>query len=470
MEARTLEFMREATGGEFFAGGGEVVVKGIFTDSRAPMAEGVFLAVMGERFDGHDFVGKVGEAGCRAFIVSRTEGIDFPVGSTVLKVADTVAAYGQIAAAYRRQFSKLVVIAVCGSNGKTTTKDMIAAVLARRGAVVASERSFNNQIGVPGTLLRITSQHEYAVVEVGTNHPGELKPLLQMVAPDYGVLTSIGHEHLEFFKSVEGVVEEEGTLAEVLPADGGLFINQDSVGVDAITKRLKPGVMVKRVGLGEYENDFNGRLLGVRPEGTDFSVKWRGGGSLIEVEYYIRPVGAQHVTNAMLAIAVGWMSGVATGKVQDALAECPASDMRSQVEVVHGVTILKDCYNANLESVKAALETLRMLPCGKIGNRIAILGTMSELGESALEAHQEVGRMAARLWLDYLFLYGEYAKEMKVAFESEGSEVTKVRLFDTMELLIKEVSSIVSKGDCVLVKASRSQRFEQIVESLERGL
>ncbi|MBP5760356.1 MAG: UDP-N-acetylmuramoyl-tripeptide--D-alanyl-D-alanine ligase [Verrucomicrobia bacterium] len=473
MEERTLEFMRKAADGKILMGSGETIVKEIFTDSRAPVPGGAFLAVCGDRFDGHDFIESTAQAGCRVFIVSRTEGIRFPEGSSVLCVKDTTLAYGQIAAAYRNDFPGLKVIAVCGSNGKTTTKDLIAAVLAKKGKVLSNLKSFNNHIGVPQTLLQITSDHQYAVVEVGTNHPGELVPLLKWIAPTHGVLTSIGNEHLEFFKNVDGVVAEEGTLAESLPENGVLFINADSYGYETICGRLNPKARKISIGCKTANADWIGRLLGISCQGTTFEIfhkaKEMGGfqGDIHVKTWQVRPLGAHQVTNALLAIAVARELGVPENDIADALRECPPSDMRAQVRSVNGMTLLVDCYNANLDSVYAALETLRSLQPETGGKRVAILGTMGELGETACEVHKKVAHRAAVSGVDIALFCGQYADEMKAVFEREGQTPSYAKSFDTLESLLKEVDSNVSNGDCVLIKASRAQRFEKIVERLE---
>ena len=473
MEERTLEFMRKATGGKILMGSGETVVKDIFTDSRAPVPGGAFLAVHGDRFDGHDFIESTAQAGCRVFIVSRTEGIRFPEDSSVLYVKDTIQAYGQIAAAYRKDFPGLKVIAVCGSNGKTTTKDLIAAVLAKKGKVLSSLKSFNNHIGVPQTLLQITSEHQYAVVEVGTNHPGELAPLLKWIAPTHGVLTCIGNEHLEFFKNVDGVVAEEGTLAESLPENGVLFINADSYGCETICGRLKPTARKITVSSKTTDADWSGRLLGISCQGTTFEIFHKAKemgefqGDIHVKTWQVRPLGAHQVTNALLAIAVARELGVTENDIAAALRECPPSDMRAQVRSVNGMTLLVDCYNANIDSVCAALETLRSLQPGTAGKRVAILGTMGEIGETSGEVHKEVARRAAISGVDVALFCGQHADEMKTVFEREGQTPSCAKSFDTLESLLKEVDSNVSNGDCVLIKASRAQRFERIVERLE---
>lgn len=463
--------MSEAAEGLIYFGSGDISVKGIFTDSRNPLPGGAFLAVEGERFDGHDFIEAVGKAGCRVFIVSRIEGHSFPENSSVLCVNDTVEAYGRIAAAYRRDFKEIKIIAVCGSNGKTTTKDLIASVLSKKGKTLSSRRSFNNHIGVPQTLLEIDSSHSFAVIEAGTNHPGELAALLKMIAPDYGVVTSIGHEHLEFFADLDGVLSEEGCIAETLPSEGALFIPEECYGVAQITKRLGKGVRCVTVSCQSPKKaELYGELQEINRSGTVFKVFSKAkevGTGQVDTRFktcQIRSLGAHHITNALLAICAGEEMGVPEDDIYMALSECPAPEMRTEVKVVGGLTLLIDCYNANLDSVCAALETLKTLGIIESEKTVAILGTMGELGRSADESHRQVALKAAVTGVACALFCGEYAGEMCEVFRANASANQFSEAFDTPEALFAEVDQYVSKGDCVLLKASRSQKFERLVQ------
>ncbi|HQC42346.1 MAG TPA: UDP-N-acetylmuramoyl-tripeptide--D-alanyl-D-alanine ligase [Verrucomicrobiota bacterium] len=463
--------MSEAAEGLIYFGDGDISVEGIFTDSRNPLPGGAFLAVEGERFDGHDFIEAVGKAGCRVFIVSRIEGLSFPEKSSVLWVNDTVEAYGRIAAAYRKDFKEIKIIVVCGSNGKTTTKDLIASVLSKKGKTLSSRRSFNNHIGVPQTLLEIDSSHSYAVIEAGTNHPGELAPLLKMIAPDYGVVTSIGREHLEFFVDLDGVLGEEGCIAEALPSEGALFIPEECYGIAQITKRLGEGVRRVTVSSQSLEKaGLYGELQEISRDGTVFKVFSKTkevGKDQVDTRFktcQIRSLGAHHITNALLAICIGKEMGVPEDDIYTALSECPAPEMRSEVKAVGGMTLLIDCYNANQDSVCAALETLKHLENKENGKTVAILGTMGELGRSAGESHRQVALKAAATGVACALFCGEYAEEMCEVFRTSASSEQFSKAFDTPETLFAEVDKYVSKGDCVLLKASRSQKFERLVQ------
>jgi len=297
------------------------------------------------------------------------------------------------------------VVAVAGSNGKTTTKELLAGVLRQKFATLWSEASFNNDIGVPLTLLKLESKYEVAVVEAGTNHPGELAPLLEMIRPRYGVLTSIGREHLEFFGDLAGVAREEGWLAEMLPEDGKLFVNGDDEWSGQIARRTRAGVV--RSGFSDG-NDWRVRGLQVDKEGVVFRVEapmadYAG-------EYRINLLGRHQVANALFAIAVGAELGVSRAGIERGLAECRPAKMRLQLWENNGVRVLDDAYNANADSMLAALQTLQEFPCA--GRRVAVLGDMAELGAHSEAAHEEVGRRAAELGVGQLFAVGKMAPVM----------------------------------------------------------
>jgi UDP-N-acetylmuramoyl-tripeptide--D-alanyl-D-alanine ligase len=362
----------------------------------------------------------------------------------------------RLAAAYRAEFA-LPVIAVGGSNGKTTTKDLIASVLRHRLNVLASEASFNNDIGVPLTLLRLETAHQAAVVEAGTNHPGELAPLIRLARPQIGVLTNIAREHLEFLGDLEGVAEEEGWLAELLPADGTLFLNGDSPWAEAISRRTCARVV--RVGSGPT-NDWRARDVRVSPSGVTFRVtspqaQWEG-------EYRLHLVGRHQVTNALFALAVGAAFGLGRPEIHRGLAQCAAPRMRMQLWESNGVRVLDDTYNANADSVNAALQTLVELPCR--GRRVAVLGDMAELGTHSEAAHAEVGRRAAELGVGQLFAVGRFAPITAQAARAAG--LTRVIELGDVEPAITAVKQFLRPGDLVLLKASRAARMERVAGAL----
>jgi UDP-N-acetylmuramoyl-tripeptide--D-alanyl-D-alanine ligase len=452
-----LKFVAEACAAELRRGSGVTPVERVCTDSRQAQAGDVFFAIKGERFDGHDFVNEVAARGVAAVVVGRKYTPSPLPDCAVLTVDDARAALGRLAAAYRRLFN-LPVIAVGGSNGKTTVKELIASVLRQKLATLWSEASFNNDIGVPMTLLRLDKSHQAAVLEAGTNHPGELAPLVKMIQPKYGVLTNIGREHLEFFGDLAGVAEEEGSLAELLPAEGRLFINGDSEWTELITRRTRATVV--RVGLGE-KNDWRGRGLRLDKNGVTFRVETPK--AEYSGEYRVNLLGRHQVINALFAVAVSEELGLGRPAVRDGLAECQPAKMRMQFWEAGGVRVLDDAYNANADSMVAALETLCALPLQ--GRRVAVLGDMAELGAQSEAAHAEIGRRAAELGIGQLFAVGRMAPVIAAAARAAG--LSRVIEFADVEAAKSAVKSFLKAGDVVLLKASRASRLERIAETLK---
>ena len=457
METRSLKFVAEACAAEIRRGAGETPVKNVCTDSRSAQAGDVFFAIPGERFDGHDFLNEVAARGAAAVVVAQKK-VPAPLPTCAVLVVDDVrAALGRLAAAYRRDFD-LPVVAVGGSNGKTTAKELIASVLRQKLPTLWSEASFNNDIGVPLTLLRLDQSHRAAVLEAGTNHPGELAPLVKMIRPKYGVLTNIGREHLEFFGDLAGVAQEEGRLAELLPADGRLYINGDCEWSEQIARRT-PATVV-RVGLGE-KNDW--RAKGIRLDKNGVSFRVEAPKAEFSGEYRINLLGRHQVTNALFAIAVSEELGLGRPAARDGLAECQPAKMRLQFWEAGGVRVLDDAYNANADSTLAALETLCALPLQ--GRRVAVLGDMNELGAQSEAAHAEVGRRAAELGIGQLFAVGKMAPVTARAARAAG--LNRVIEFADVEAAVKAVKNFLKAGDVVLLKASRASRLERIAGILK---
>ena len=452
-----MKFVAEACAGEICRGPAETLANGVCTDSRSAKPGDLFFAIKGERFDGHDFLDEVAAKGVAGVVVEKPKLPAQLPDCAVLVVDDARAAFGKLAAAYRKDFS-IPVIAVGGSNGKTTTKELLASVLRRKFSTLWSEASFNNDIGVPATLLRLKKSHQAAVLEAGTNHPGELAPLVRMIRPQFGLLTNIGREHLEFFGDVAGVAQEEGWLAELLPANGTLFINGDNEWTEQITARTKAKIVC--VGLGE-KNGWRAKKVRLDKSGVTFQAeapaKELGG------EYRVNLLGRHQVTNALLAIAVGSQLGLSYLELSEGLAACQPPKMRLQFWEAHGVRVLDDAYNANADSTIAALETLCDLPLQ--GRRVAVLGDMGELGTYSEAAHQEVGKRAAKLGIGQLFTVGKMSAATAQAARDAG--LTRVIEFADVEAAVRAVKNFLKPGDVVLLKASRASRLERIAETLK---
>jgi len=459
MEARPLRYVVSACGGLLKGGSLQTQVRGVCTDSRRAQPGDLFFALAGERFDGHQFLAEAAAKGVAAVVAARNKvPADFG-GCAVISVEDTRKALGRLAAAYRNDFA-LPIATVSGSNGKTTTKELAASVLKQKLPTLWSEASFNNDIGVPLTLLRLEASHRAAVTEVGTNHPGEMAPLLQMIQPQFGILTSIGREHLEFFGDVAGVAQEQGSLAEVLPPQGKLFAPGDNEWTQRIVERCRAPVV--RVGC-RPENDW--RIGGLRPDKRGVTFRVDAPRTEFTGEYRIPLLGSHQAVNAVLALALGAELGLDRASSERGLAECQPAKMRLQLWEHNGVRVLDDAYNANADSMLAALQTLQELPCK--GRRVAVLGDMAELGASSEAAHAEVGRRAAELGIGQLFAVGKMASVMGQA--ARGAGLNRVFEFEEVETAAAAVKSFVKQGDMLLLKASRASRLERVSERLRRS-
>ena len=456
MRSCSLQQIAGLCGGELMSGAGAATVERVCIDSRLLADGDLFFALRGERFDGHAFLAEAALKGAGGIVAER-EGISEPIsGCPVIAVENSRLALGRFAAGYRASFD-LPVIAVAGSNGKTSTKELIAAVLRQKLRTVWSEASFNNDIGVPLTLLRIEADHEVAVLEAGTNHPGELRLLLELMKPTVGVITCIGREHLEFFDDLAGVAEEEGALAELLPASGTLYLNGDDEWSQALMKRSQATVV--RVGF-EETNHWKAHSLKMDKGGTSFQVvapaeEYSG-------EYRINLLGRHQVGNALFAVALGAELGLGKEDIQRGLAECQPPKMRLQMWEFGGVRVLDDAYNANADSMMMALRTLQEFPCK--GRKVAVLGDMAELGRHSEAAHEEIGRRAAELGIDQLFALGKMAPV--VARGAREGGLHRVLEFADVEAAALALKSFLKPGDCLLLKASRATRLERITEHL----
>jgi UDP-N-acetylmuramoyl-tripeptide--D-alanyl-D-alanine ligase len=312
-------------------------------------------------------------------------------------------------------------------------------------------------VGVPLTLLQLEQKHRAAVLEVGTNHPGELQPLLNIIRPNAGIITSIGREHLEFFGTIDGVLQEEGTLAECLPPAGFLLVNGDGYGADELARRSRARVI--RIGTGP-KNDWQISSVRMSAEGTRFHLS--SAAKDFSGEYVTRLLGVHQVVNATYAVVVGKELGLDRTQIARGLASCGGAKMRLQLKHIDDFLVLDDAYNANADSMHAALDTLQTFPCR--GRRIAVLGDMAELGETCATAHEEVGRRAAAGEIDYLVAVGKNSRIMASA--ARGAGLQRVVELAEVEKAGPAVTEIVRPGDVVLVKASRSTRLERVVDFL----
>jgi UDP-N-acetylmuramoyl-tripeptide--D-alanyl-D-alanine ligase len=441
----------EFAGAEVSSGHGKVSIDKISTDSRTLKRGELFVALRGENFDAHNFVESVAKAGAAGAIVDSNWMGKIPENFALIRTEDTLQAYQNLAANYRKSLS-LKVVAITGSNGKTSTKDFSAAVLGRRFRVTKTQGNFNNHVGLPRTMLEATSQDEVAVWEIGMNHPGEVAVLAKLAAPDAAIITNVGVAHIEFMGSREAIAAEKGALAQAVGSEGTVILNAD----DPFSKSIAAGTSAKVIFAGTTEGTVRASEITQSANGTDFTI--------LEGAHRCRaqlPVPGLHmVQNALLGVAAGRIFGLSLEDCAAGLAAAPLTKARLQIKEIHGVQFIDDSYNANPDSMKAALRTLVELDAD--GKRIAVLGEMRELGDESERGHLEVGETAAALRVDYLIAIGKVAAAIARAAERAGLEKTRAvtSASEAAEILVE----IAEPGDLVLIKGSRAARTERVME------
>jgi len=451
MDPLTLSQIARLAGASLSSGDGAVLVSKISTDSRTIKTGELFVALHGENFEGHDFVEAIAKAGATGALVDLNWTGSVPNDFALLRTADTLQAYQMLAANYRRLLA-LKVIAITGSNGKTSTKDFAASVLARRFRVTKTEGNFNNHVGLPRTILEATSKDEIAVWEIGMNHPGEIAALSKIAMPDAAIITNIGVAHIEFMGSREAIATEKGALAQAIEPHGTVILNADDSFSEGIAARTRAKVVFAGTTGGTV------RAIEIRQsaEGSEFTI--------VEGAHRCRaqlPVAGSHmVQNALLAVAAGRAFGLSIEECAAGLASAPLTKARLQIKEIGGVQFLDDSYNANPDSMKAALRTLVELDAE--GKRIAVLGEMRELGAESERGHREVGETAATLGVDHLITIGDAAKLIAEGARTAGlDKVSSARSTDEAAKLLGEIAE---PGDLVLIKGSRAARTEEVIE------
>jgi UDP-N-acetylmuramoyl-tripeptide--D-alanyl-D-alanine ligase len=432
-----------------------VVTGSVEFDSRAVTAGGLFLALPGERVDGHDFVAQSVAAGAVAALVSR------PVQAPSIEVADGFTALAALAAAVIRRLPDLTVVGVTGSSGKTSTKDLLAQLLARLGPTVAPPGSFNNELGHPYTVLRATPETRYLVLETSARGIGHIRYLTQIAPPRIGVVLNVGSAHLGEFGSREAIAQAKGELVEALPADGVAVLNADDPLVAAMATRTAARV----VPVGESAPaEVRADALSLDPLGRPrFTLQARGESADVSMQV----VGEHHVGNALAAAAVALECGMSVREVAAALSEArPLSRWRMEVtERPDGVLVINDAYNANPESMRAALKALAEVARNRRaagGRSFAVLGPMAELGPDGPAEHDAIGRLAVRLDVSRVIAVGEPARPIQHGAALEGSWNGESSWVPDIDAAVTLLRAELRPGDVVLVKASRAASLERV--------
>jgi UDP-N-acetylmuramoyl-tripeptide--D-alanyl-D-alanine ligase len=436
-------------------GGGELVgedcaFERVSTDSRTLEAGSLFVALTGENFDGHDFVKQAAEAGAVAALVGRT----LPVSIPQVVVADPLAALSAFAREWRRQFA-IPVIGVTGSNGKTTTKELIGAILSRVGPTLVTRGNLNNHIGVPLTLLGLRAEHRFAIIEMGANHRGEIAHLMGIAEPSIGIVTNAGAAHLEGFGSLEGVAEGKGEMFRALPSDGVAIINAD----DAFATFWRENRANEKLLTFGFEQpaDFMAHKVRRQNDASGFRVEFELVTPEGAVPAMLALAGLHNLRNALGAAAAAYAAGASVADIVEGLRQMkPVAGRLELKPAINGAFLVDDSYNANPSSLKAGLDALRELG----GERWLVLGEMKELGACADELHAEVGRYARAAGVARLLAVGERSRFAVEAF-GPGAQY-----FDSIESLIATARAALAPGVAVLIKGSRANRLERVAAAL----
>jgi UDP-N-acetylmuramoyl-tripeptide--D-alanyl-D-alanine ligase len=454
MSVRTVQDVVRGTQGALVGGDLGVPVAGVSIDSRTLRVGEAFFAIRGHRLDGHHFLPDAVTRGASCLVVDRLPD-ELPASTSTVLVDDTTRALGRLAAHHRAQFT-IPVAAVTGSNGKTTTKEMMAAVLGGLGPVLKPESSFNNQWGVPLTLLRLGPEHRAVALELGANQPGEIAALARLSQPSVGVVTVVAAAHTEFFGSLDGVQAEKSALVRAIPAEGVVVLNADDPRV--IAMRELAGCRVLTFSAGQPADVRAVGEVEERTDGLHLVLEIAGARRAIRMAF----AGRHNVTNALAAAGVGWAVGLDLDRVAGGLEAARPAKGRCVWRRAGRLRVLDDTYNANPTSVAAALRTLASGAGGQ--RRIVVLGDMLELGEIAEPAHREAGRAVAVSGAAEFIAMGPHGGAAVEAARAAGlCESHHTTTFeDTVALLLKRLAP----GDAVLVKGSRGMRMERVVDAL----
>jgi UDP-N-acetylmuramoyl-tripeptide--D-alanyl-D-alanine ligase len=452
-----------ATGGRLLFGAPETDFSGIGIDSRRLAERELFIAIRGENHDGHTFLSDVVARGGRGILIKegRVGETDLAAwkaqGVICIAVDDTLRALGNTAAYHRRRMPARIV-ALTGSNGKTTTRAMTAAILQRQGSTLATQGNLNNEIGLPLTLLQLEKSHLLGVVEMGMNHPGEIDRMARMATPDIGMIINVAPAHLEGLRSIEGVMRAKGELLPHIQPAGKAILNGD----DAHCRQLAETCPVETLLFGfSPEALVRAADMVSGPRGWRFLLQVPAG----EIPIQLQVPGRFMVTNALAAAAVGYCCDVPLEDIKAGLESVEAVDGRMQlVPLPWGITLINDCYNANPASTAAAIATLTRMKGASRG--ALVLGDMLELGPDAVEWHRKTGFKAGQAGLDRLFLHGAFAAALQDGAMDAGMPPERILVGD-----IREISDALTQwltpGDWVLVKGSRGMRMERVIAALQ---
>ncbi len=458
----TIENILEATGGECLCGKTDHTFSGISIDSRHIGHDALFIAIRGEVHDAHRFVEDAVNLGVRGLVIEKKKSAEFPLSDwcqqdvTCIAVEDTTRALGAMAAFHRRRF-RASVVAITGSTGKTTTREMMAAIVSQRYKTLSSKKNYNNEIGLPLTLFELNQHHDWAVIELGMNHLGEIARLTEICKPNIGVITNIGPVHLEGVGSIEGVMRAKGELLEKMDPEGTAVLNAD----DKRVLKMARNTSLKTVLFGQSKDALI-RAEALTEEGVGISFRLILPKESVPVHMGIP--GKFMVSNALAASTVGYLLGLSAAEIKTGLERFqPVEGRMALLEIDSGIHIVNDAYNANPASMDAAIRTLCIL---KKGNRgIIVMGDMLELGVHAESMHKDVGRLIGGSDIVRVYITGAFANTVASAAMAGGLDRHHIHI-GTKDEIFEDLVQWLQPGDWILVKGSRAMGMEVIVNKL----
>lgn len=457
MKNMTLENIAKACGGTYVGSDKEraVEIKGAVTDSRQVEDGYLFIPIKGARVDGHDFISQVIEQGAAA-VLSEKELPD--CSKPYIQVKSSEQALKDIAEFYREQLT-IPIVGITGSVGKTSTKEMIASVLSQKFKVLKTAGNFNNEIGLPLTLLRIREEHEVAVVEMGISDFGEMHRLAKMAKPDICVMTNIGICHLENLKTRDGILKAKSEIFDFLKSDAHIVLNgaDDKLSTIGTVKEITPVFYAIE---GENQREIDITASGIENLGLK-GMKAQLHTSKGELNVHIPIPGKHNIYNAMAATGVGMVLGLTQEEIKAGIESVETIGGRTNLLDINGMVVIDDCYNANPVSMRASIDVLK----NGLDRKIAVLGDMGELGEKEKQLHYEVGQYVAESKIDTLFCAGTLSEEMAKGAEENGN--CQVYYFKTRDEMLSELLQYLKTGDTVLVKASHFMEYPKIVEAVK---
>ncbi|HLB32619.1 MAG: hypothetical protein A3F67_05565 [Verrucomicrobia bacterium RIFCSPHIGHO2_12_FULL_41_10] len=454
MDPLSLSKIAALSAADFVTGNPDATVFRIINDTRHIKAGDLYVALRGERFDGNNFIKEAAEKGAVGALYDGDAPAELPSSFGLLKVSNTLKSLTDLAAAWRKVLPLRSVV-LTGSSGKTSTKDFAAAVLRSKLRVNCTQGNFNNHIGLPLSILTASTDDQVAVWEIGMNHRGEIAPLAALAEPDIAVITNIGTAHIGFLGSCEVIAEEKGDLLAALPSSGVAILPADDVFCDRLAKRTQARVVRVGIGIG----DLQATNLTATTEGTHFEISYQGTSHAA----FLPVIGQHMVTNALLALAIGLECGVSLEIGIEALKNITPSKSRLSVHYLNKVTLIDDAYNANPDSMEAALSTMASLPSQ--GRCIAVLGRMGELGDYESEGYQRVGVAAAKV-LDILIVVGHDVSLLAQTARDAG--MNDVYVVENNKEAIDSLISLARSGDMILVKGSNAAGMKEVVNSCQR--